>query len=95
MAEVLYGHWRSHSYELARQPEFKDAAPNLRATFEAQEAALLAAGATMPQPVKYQGCRAGRDGDCFWIECPQLRDNEPRATGRHCPRDTQGDDFYV
>lgn len=32
-------------------------------------------------------CRACRDGECFWEECPQLRDNEPAATGRHCPLD--------
>lgn len=51
--------------------------------------------ATAPPVAEYQGCRSGRDGDCFWAECPQLRDNEPRATGRHCPRDTQGDDFHV
>lgn len=34
------------------------------------------------------GCAADRDGDCSWAGCPQLRDNEPTATGRHCPRDT-------
>ena len=44
MAEVLYEQWRSHSYELQRQPEFRDAAPNLRATFQRQEAALTKAG---------------------------------------------------
>lgn len=32
-------------------------------------------------------CRAQRDGDCCWSECPQLRDGEPHATGRHCPLD--------
>ena len=32
-------------------------------------------------------CHAGRDGDCIWVECPQLRDGEPVATGRHCPLD--------
>lgn len=32
-------------------------------------------------------CAAGRDGDCTHIQCPQLRDGEPRATGRHCPLD--------
>lgn len=51
MAAVLYEHWRSHSYELDRQPAFKDAAPNLRATFEKQEAALLAAGARIPRTI--------------------------------------------
>jgi hypothetical protein len=22
-------------------------------------------------------CHSGRDGDCTWEQCPQLRDNEP------------------
>jgi hypothetical protein len=32
---------------------------------------------------------AGRnsDGDCYWSQCPQLRDGEPGKTGRHCPLD--------
>ncbi len=38
------------------------------------------------------GCHSDDDGDCVWAECPQLRDNEPRATGRHCPRDLRGDE---
>jgi len=32
-------------------------------------------------------CHGASDGECFWGECPQLRDNEPAATGRHCPLD--------
>lgn len=32
-----------------------------------------------------KGCHAGKDGDCIWPECPQLRDNEPAASGRSCP----------
>ena len=36
-------------------------------------------------------CMADDDGDCGWMkaewECPQLRDGEPKKTGRHCPRD--------
>jgi hypothetical protein len=32
-------------------------------------------------------CRSHRDGDCGWAKCPQLADNEPAATGRHCPLD--------
>lgn len=36
-------------------------------------------------------CHAGRDGDCVWANCPQLRDGEPIATGRHYPLD-KGDD---
>lgn len=30
-------------------------------------------------------CHADMDGDCEWEHCPQLRDNEPRASGRSCP----------
>lgn len=37
-------------------------------------------------------CHAGRDGDCGWKDCPQIRDGEPHKTGRHCPLDTGGDD---
>lgn len=33
-------------------------------------------------------CAAGRDGECINHQCPQLRDGEPRSTGRHCPLDT-------
>lgn len=36
---------------------------------------------------KPSGCRSGSDGDCDWAHCPQLRDGEPQATGRHCPLD--------
>lgn len=35
----------------------------------------------------WPGCHAGKDGECTWEGCPQLRDDEPAATGRHCPRD--------
>lgn len=38
-------------------------------------------------------CHGARDGDCNWKKCPQLRDDEPKATGRHCPLDT-GLDLY-
>lgn len=40
--------------------------------------------------VKYeQGsyCRADDDGWCDWKGCPQLRDNEPYTSRRHCPLD--------
>lgn len=37
-------------------------------------------------------CMAGRDGECCDPRCPQLRDNEPEATGRHCPLDTDEED---
>src|SRR4051794_41304592 len=32
-------------------------------------------------------CHSQRDGDCVDPRCPQNRDGEPRATGRHCPLD--------
>ena len=38
-------------------------------------------------PAHLARCHSGRDGDCVWSECPQLRDNEPEKTGRHCPHD--------
>lgn len=39
-------------------------------------------------------CHADKDGDCHHENCPQLRDNEPEATGRHCPLDTWNDPDY-
>lgn len=35
-------------------------------------------------------CAAGRDGECRHKGCPQLRDNEPAKSGRHCPLDEEG-----
>lgn len=43
-----------------------------------------------PKPLKR--CAAGRDGECNHLDCPQLRDNEPEASGRHCPIDTWDDE---
>lgn len=41
-------------------------------------------------------CHAGRDGECTWSGCPQIRDNEPEASGRHCPMDHHDDqDHWV
>jgi hypothetical protein len=37
-------------------------------------------------------CASDRDGDCTHTQCPQLRDNEPKRSGRHCPLDMRGDD---
>ncbi len=39
--------------------------------------------------LKHTGCHADRDGDCDWQNCPQLRDDEPIKTGRHCPLDIE------
>lgn len=45
----------------------------------------------VPRPVLTR-CVAGRDGECSDPRCPQLRDNEPVRTGRHCPLDHSEDD---
>ncbi|WP_301210058.1 hypothetical protein [Yersinia sp. 22-579] len=46
-----------------------------------------------PQSEKpLERCAAGRDGECHHKDCPQLRDNEPMATGRHCPIDNWDDE---
>jgi hypothetical protein len=37
-------------------------------------------------------CRADRDGECFWHRCPQIRDDEPKKSGRHCPYDREVDE---
>lgn len=37
-------------------------------------------------------CQSDDDGDCDWEGCPQLRDNEPTRSGRHCPLDKHEDD---
>lgn len=37
-------------------------------------------------------CAAGRDGECNHPQCPQIRDDEPKKSGRHCPVDTETDD---
>lgn len=47
-----------------------------------------ALGITPAEERSLTGCAAGKDGDCTHSQCPQLRDGEPKATGRHCPLDT-------
>jgi len=39
-------------------------------------------------------CHASTDGECSSAQCPQLKDNEPSISGRHCPLDTR-DDVYL
>lgn len=39
------------------------------------------------QATRDNTCHGASDGECSWSECPQLRDNEPAASGRHCPLD--------
>lgn len=36
-------------------------------------------------------CHGDSDGECSWEHCPQIRDNEPKASGRHCPIDVRED----
>ena len=36
-------------------------------------------------------CHAGKDGDCTWEHCPQIRDGESARSGRHCPIDLRCD----
>jgi hypothetical protein len=45
------------------------------------------------QNAEYVRCHAGQDGDCYWPECPQVRDGEPVASGRHCPLDVRECEF--
>lgn len=54
--------------------------------------APLAADADPPERYDMQGrrmtrCQADDDGHCDWAGCPQLRDVEPKTSGRHCPLD--------
>jgi hypothetical protein len=37
-------------------------------------------------------CQSDDDGYCEWRGCPQLRDNEPKKSGRHCPLDMEDED---
>lgn len=36
-------------------------------------------------------CHAQTDGDCNHLLCPQIRDDEPAKSGRHCPLDRDED----
>lgn len=37
-------------------------------------------------------CHAAKDGECFWADCPQIKDGEPVKSGRHCPLDVRDED---
>lgn len=37
-------------------------------------------------------CLSDNDGECEWKDCPQIRDDEPTRSGRHCPRDNNRSD---
>lgn len=37
-------------------------------------------------------CAADQDGECNHAQCPQLRDDEPARSNRHCPLDNRSND---
>ena len=41
---------------------------------------------------QFTRCQADDDGYCEWTGCPQLRDDEPKRSGRHCPWDKPPDE---
>lgn len=38
-----------------------------------------------PAPRDLTRCKSDQDGHCVHALCPQLRDGEPKASGRSCP----------
>jgi hypothetical protein len=67
-----------------------------RVEYSADVNVVLEEGGSVHTPVYASsgfehGCHASRDGDCYWVGCPQTRDGEPKATGRHCPLDNGED----
>lgn len=50
------------------------------------------ANAIQVQDLPLEHCVAGKDGECNHRQCPQIRDNEPEKSGRHCPIDNHDDD---
>jgi len=40
---------------------------------------------------RFSRCQADDDDHCVHRNCPQLRDGEPKKTGRHCPLDIEED----
>jgi hypothetical protein len=63
--------------------------------YRSREAAEKAAAKIVKREQRTESltCRGGRDGECSWKLCPQLRDNEPMKTGRHCPLDADDDEI--
>lgn len=37
-------------------------------------------------------CHANGDDFCLWSHCPQIRDEEPIRSGRHCPLDKRDEE---
>jgi hypothetical protein len=77
--------WEAERKRLAAEAEAKAQADETAAS---QPSLDEVTGAEQPITM----CAAGRDGECAHVRCPQLRDNEPGATGRHCPLDNNTED---
>jgi hypothetical protein len=70
---------------------------NMTATRRTDIVRELRLGPNGSEPVKWEApfdghCGASRDGECGKSWCPQLRDNEPGRSGRHCPLDMGEDE---
>ncbi|MGX9313657.1 hypothetical protein ACWXWE_13030 [Pantoea ananatis] len=50
------------------------------------------ANAIQVQDEPLEHCAAGKDGECYHRQCPQIRDIEPENSGRHCPLDNRRDE---
>lgn len=55
------------------------------AVLNAPEGKPIPKSAQMSLELPLTRCAASRDGECTHKQCPQLRDNEPHKSGRHCP----------
>lgn len=84
LGERFIGHRGSPAEAFYR--EGKKAAAARKSAALPPQATSTSTGEAPRRPLT--GCAAARDGDCTHPHCPQLRDNEPKATGRHCPLDT-------
>jgi hypothetical protein len=51
--------------------------------------AILEGGIQQGEKQPLVRCAADRDGECAHSDCPQMRDGEPRTSGRHCPLDSE------
>jgi len=62
------------------------------ALFGAGHAAMLSVAPSIEEGEPLLRCAAATDGECSHPQCPQIRDNEPHKTGRHCPIDNWDED---
>jgi hypothetical protein len=81
---------KTHAKLLARE-----SGPDVDQSTAAQAAALASQvhpDSALPSAAPLHSCAANRDGECGHPHCPQLRDNEPATSGRHCPLDHERKD---